>query len=98
MSSVPSSSARETDTPDAGGVPTVTVHYWAGARAAAGVDREQLSGGTVAEVLQAAVRAHPALRDVIPVSSVLYDGRTAAPTEQLAPGAVLEVLPPFAGG
>ncbi|HET7302941.1 MAG TPA: MoaD/ThiS family protein [Segeticoccus sp.] len=98
MSSVPSSSAPQTDPPDAGGAPSVTVRYWAGARAAAGVDREQLRGGTVAEVLDAAVRAHPALRDVIPASSVLNDGRTAAPGEQLAAGAVLEVLPPFAGG
>lgn len=79
-------------------IPVVTVRYWAGARAAAGVEAEQLSGATVAEVMDAAVRAHPRLRGVIPVSSVLQNGRAVAPAADVVPGAVLEVLPPFAGG
>lgn len=93
MTGMPSSPHQQTDT-----TPVVTVRYWAGARAAAGVDVEQLTGGSVAEVMEAAVWAHPRLRDVIPVSSVLQDGRAAAPGDAVESGAVLEVLPPFAGG
>ncbi|WP_231635251.1 MoaD/ThiS family protein [Luteipulveratus halotolerans] len=76
----------------------VTVRYWAGARAAAGVDEESLPGTTVAAVLDAAVTAHPALAPVLEVASVLVDGVVAEPARTLAPGETLEVLPPFAGG
>ena len=42
----------------------VTVRYWAGARAAAGVASDVVSGTTVSEVVAAAVALHPALRPV----------------------------------
>lgn len=76
----------------------VTVRYWAGARAAAGVDEESLSGTTVADVLRAAVTAHPALEPVLPVASVLVQGIASEPGRALTAGETLEVLPPFAGG
>ena len=48
--------------PGADAPPQVTVRYWAGARAAAGVDTEVLSGATVADVLAGRGRPTPAWR------------------------------------
>lgn len=77
----------------------VTVRYWAGARAAAGTDGDEVAGcATVAETVAEVTRRHPALAPVVAVSTLLLDGRPAQPEHRLAPGAVLEVLPPFAGG
>lgn len=81
------------------GVRPVTLRYWAGARAAAGVPEETLeSGPSVGEVLDTAVAAHPGLRDVVSVCSVLLDGRAVGREVEVGPDSVLEVLPPFAGG
>ena len=77
----------------------VTVRYWAGARAVAGVDEDALdSCATVAQAMAAVVLLHPALAPIVPVSTLLLDGLAATPGTALPPGAVLEVLPPFAGG
>jgi sulfur-carrier protein len=84
--------------PGADAVPQVTVRYWAGARAAAGLDTEVLAGETVADVLGRAEAAHAALGPVLQVATVLLDGRPAAAASRLSEGATLEVLPPFAGG
>ena len=83
----------------------VTVRYWAAAKQAAGVAEEVLTAATLAEML-AAVRARhpaaPALEGVLARSSFLIDGEQAGnrPPERviLREGAVVEVLPPFAGG
>jgi molybdopterin converting factor small subunit len=78
---------------------TVTVRYWAGARAAAGVDSDVVSGcATVADAVAEVTRLRPALAPVAAVSSLLLEGRPADPHAMLSAGAVLEVLPPFAGG
>ncbi len=77
----------------------VTLRYWAGARAAAGVAEETLMvGPLVGDVLDGAVEAHPALREVVAVCSVLVDGRSVGRDVAVAEGTVVEVLPPFAGG
>lgn len=85
------------DTP-APALPSVTVRYWAAAREAAGVTDERLEGATVADVVDRAVEAHPALARVAGVATFLVDGRAAPRPTPLREGAVLEVLPPFAGG
>ncbi|MBM6403121.1 MoaD/ThiS family protein [Phycicoccus sp. CSK15P-2] len=77
---------------------TVTVRYWAGARAAAGVDSDVVAAGDVATLAEALVALRPGLRDVLPVCTVLVDGRAATGADALRPGADVEVLPPFAGG
>ena len=78
---------------------SVTVRYWAGARAAAGADADTLSGcRTVGDAVAAVNRLHPGLEPVTAVSSLLLGGRPADRTAVLADGDVLEVLPPFAGG
>ena len=79
------------------------LRYWAGARAAAGVETERVDAATLAEALDAA----RAGRDerfgrVLSACSFVVDeqpvGRTPAPEVALGPDAVVEVLPPFAGG
>ena len=88
-----------TTRPDDGAVETVTVRYWAGARAAAGVDEERLAGvGTVGALAALLVAAHPGLEPVLPVCSLLVGGRAGTGDDPVPAGSVVEVLPPFAGG
>ncbi len=78
---------------------TVLVRYWAGARAAAGVDEERLDGvATVRDLLTRLAAAHPGLEPVLPVCSVLVGGRASTGDDPVPAGAVVEILPPFAGG
>jgi molybdopterin converting factor small subunit len=79
---------------------TVVVRYFAGARAAAGVDTEERSAATLDELVTALADAHGArLARVLPACSFLVDGTTTRDrTLSLSPGSVVDVLPPFAGG
>ena len=79
----------------------VTVRYWAGARAAAGVETETVSAAaaaTVGELVDVLATARPALAPVLAVASLLVDGRAGSGRDPIPPGALVEVLPPFAGG
>ena len=77
----------------------VTVRYWAGARAAAGVETETVPAlATVGDLAGALAVARPALGPVLEVATLLLDGRAATPEQDLPAGSVVEVLPPFAGG
>ena len=78
---------------------SVTVRYWAGARAAAGVDSDVVTGcRTVADAVASVDSLHPGLAAVTAVSTLLLDGRATHRDRHLPEGSVLEVLPPFAGG
>jgi len=78
---------------------TVTVRYWAGARAAAGTAEESYDGATLGAVLDQAAAAHGAgLARVLSVASFLVDGVRTSRETALTDGATVEVLPPFAGG
>ena len=86
-------------------MPIVTVRYWAAAKHAAGVAEETFDAATLAEALAAAVARRAAaqeFRQVLARSSFLVNGELApghaAKAVPLAEGAVIEVLPPFAGG
>ncbi len=79
-------------------MPQVTVRYWAGAQAAAGVTTEQRDGRTVQDVVEGAIADHEALRPVFALAALLMDGRRIDREAPLRAGATLEVLPPFAGG
>lgn len=79
-------------------VTTVTVRYWAGAKAAAGVAQERLEATDVPALRAAMLDAHPALEPVLRVASVLVDGRAAHEDTPLTSASAVEVLPPFAGG
>ena len=85
----------------------VTVRYWASARAAAGVARDELAADgpiTLADVVRRAVALHPdgRLPQVLPICSVLVGERPVSsedPADVLvSPGEIVEFLPPFAGG
>lgn len=86
---------------------TVTVRYWAGARAAAGtaedafvVDGDLTLSGLLALVLE----RHPddRMARTVAACSVLLGDRPVRSQDPasvvVAPGAVVELLPPFAGG
>lgn len=86
---------------------TVTVRFWAAARAAAGVESEELpvdGPTTLADVVRRVLEAHPdaQLERVIGVCSVLVGDRPAggraADEVVVRPGDSVEFLPPFAGG
>jgi molybdopterin converting factor small subunit len=77
----------------------VTVRYFAGARAAAGVPEEAVDAATVGDLItQLATRGEPLAR-VLSVCSYLVDGLAARDHGALLhDGATVDVLPPFAGG
>jgi sulfur-carrier protein len=86
---------------------TVTVRYWAGARAAAGTAQDSFAapaGLTLAQLVAQVLDRHPGERmsRTVAACSVLVGeqpvGTRDPATVDLAPGAVVELLPPFAGG
>lgn len=76
----------------------VTVRYWAGARAAAGLDEERLQATSVTELVAGLSRRSQELAGVLALSSLLIDGQVVRTDAPLSDGQTLEVLPPFAGG
>jgi sulfur-carrier protein len=86
-------------------VPMVTMRYWAAAKQAAGVAEERVAAATLAEAVAEATAKRPSAAEfaaVLARSSFLVDGEQAGRRGQaevvLGEGAVVEVLPPFAGG
>jgi molybdopterin synthase sulfur carrier subunit len=80
---------------------TVTVRLFAAAREAAGARELYLPAGPLDEVLSALRHDRSArFRDVLALCSLVCDGVRLDPQgiSVLRPGAVLDVLPPFAGG
>ncbi len=79
---------------------TVTVRYFAGARAAVGIDAETREAATLEDLVGQIVDAHgERLERVLTACSFLVDGTSTRDRAlALAPGAVVDVLPPFAGG
>ena len=78
----------------------VTVRYFAGARAASGVDTEVHDADTLEQLVGQIVGAHgQKLERVLTACSFLVDGTSARDRAvRLSPGSVVDVLPPFAGG
>jgi sulfur-carrier protein len=86
-------------------VDRVRVRYWAAARAAAGRDTDDVSGETLAEVLDAVRSLHAdkaKFAQVVGVCSVLVGERPVGSqdpeTVRIGAGETVELLPPFAGG
>ncbi|MGB6206990.1 MoaD/ThiS family protein [Mycobacterium sp.] len=81
---------------------TITVRYFAAARAAAGSDSEQLSlhsGTTVGELVDGLGDRSQELARVLSRCSYLCDGVAVRDKAQpLQAGNTIDVLPPFAGG
>lgn len=84
----------------------IQIRYWAAAKEAAGTEAEYIDADTLSDALDTilASRANGDGRfaAVLARSSLLVDGtqtsRQAAPATILQDRAVIEVLPPFAGG
>jgi len=77
----------------------ITVRYFAGARAAAGVSEEPADAETLGDLLAALSGRHEALTKVLPAASYLVDGVSCRDrATRLPAGATVDVLPPFAGG
>lgn len=79
------------------------LRYWAGARAAAGVEHERVDAATLAEALDAARAGRDeGFGRIVAVCSFVVDehpvGRTSPAEVALHAESVVEVLPPFAGG
>ncbi len=86
---------------------SVTVHYWAAARSAAGAasDTFAVDGPvTLRDVLHlvSTARPSPQLAKVLDMCAVLVDDRPTGAREPedvvVQPGETVEFLPPFAGG
>jgi molybdopterin converting factor small subunit len=77
-----------------------TVRYFAGARAASGVDTETREAASLDELVGQIVAAHgERLARVLTACSFLVDGtQTRDRSTPLAPASTVDVLPPFAGG
>ncbi len=78
----------------------VTVRYFAGARAAAGLATEIREASSLDELVGQIVGEHgERLERVLTACSFLVDGTsTRDRAVTLSPGSVVDVLPPFAGG
>ena len=76
------------------------VRYFAGAKAAAGVDSEVCSEDTLAAIIQARTAKHgPKLGQTLGACSFLVDGTVTKDLHRELPAdATVDVLPPFAGG
>jgi molybdopterin converting factor small subunit len=88
---------------------TATLRFWAAAREAAGTAEESVEAATLAAALAEAVERRGGaeggaaqLVRVLARCSVLVDGTQVGRSEPadvaLPDGAVVEILPPFAGG
>lgn len=82
---------------------TVTLRYWAAARAAAGVPSEPVQAGTLSAALAVARASRgERLGAVLGVCAYVVDGDPVGSRDHdtvvLAEGALVDVLPPFAGG
>lgn len=83
----------------------VTIRYWAAAKEAAGLAEESVEAVTLRDALSAVISSRKPdtrLETVIARSSFLVNadpvGRVPREAVVLGEGAVIEVLPPFAGG
>jgi molybdopterin synthase sulfur carrier subunit len=78
----------------------LTVRYYAGARAAAGVSTESVSAETLDRLVQSLTDQHgERLGVVLKAASFLVDGLACHDRRAPLPaGATIDVLPPFAGG
>lgn len=83
----------------------VTLRYWAGVRAAAGVSEDQVQAITLADALAAARGARPGnvrFDRILAVCSFLLEDTPVSSREPasvlLTAGVTVDVLPPFAGG
>ncbi|KUL34426.1 MoaD/ThiS family protein [Actinoplanes awajinensis] len=78
----------------------LTIHYFAGARAAAGVATEEVAAQSLEELTQHLTDRHgERLGLILKAASFLVDGLTCHNRQAPLPtDATVDILPPFAGG
>ncbi|HTN54537.1 MAG TPA: MoaD/ThiS family protein [Microbacterium sp.] len=74
------------------------VRFFAAAEEAVGSAQLTVDATTVAALTAALRDEHPALAEILPRCSVLVDGARVDDSSPLRGDAVVDVLPPFAGG
>lgn len=76
----------------------VTIRYFAAARSAAGESTATADADSVRDLIGAVSTDRPELARVLGICSFLVDGKRVECDAQLFEGAVVDALPPFAGG
>ncbi|GAA3472034.1 MoaD/ThiS family protein [Nonomuraea roseola] len=83
-------------------MPTGKVRYWAAAKEAAGIAEEDFEADTLGDLMTKITADREELARVVRRSSFLVNGDPVGRREHsavsLPEGAVVEILPPFAGG
>jgi molybdopterin converting factor small subunit len=74
------------------------VRFFAAAEEAVGVPEREVDASDLGALRKTLVADHPALAPILPRCSVLVDGARTDDDELLPAAAVVDVLPPFAGG
>lgn len=74
------------------------VRYFAAAEEAAGTATEARSEASLAELRAALGEEYPALEEILTRCAVLVDGVRTDDDAPLPADAVVDILPPFAGG
>jgi molybdopterin converting factor small subunit len=76
----------------------VTIRYFAAARSAAGEAVATADADSVKELVGTVSEGRPELARVLGICSFLLDGERVDGDAPLTEGAVVDALPPFAGG
>ncbi|GAA0599535.1 MoaD/ThiS family protein [Kribbella sandramycini] len=79
-------------------MPEVTIRYFAAARAAAGHPTATADATSLADLISTVSTDRPELARVLSLCTFLLNGERATPTTPLPEGALVDALPPFAGG
>ncbi|MFD7160384.1 MoaD/ThiS family protein [Kribbella sp. NPDC059898] len=79
-------------------MPEVTIRYFAAARSAAGSSSATAEAGSIGDLVSTVSTDRPELARVLSICTFLLDGERADSSTLLKPGALVDALPPFAGG
>ncbi|WUJ74819.1 MoaD/ThiS family protein [Kribbella soli] len=79
-------------------MPEVTIRYFAAARSAAGESSATAEAGSIRDLVSTVSSDRPELARVLSICTFLLDGERADPATPLQQGALVDALPPFAGG
>ncbi|WBQ04599.1 MoaD/ThiS family protein [Kribbella sp. CA-293567] len=79
-------------------MPEVTIRYFAAARAAAGESTATAQAASVKELVSTVSEGKPELARVLGICTFLLDGERVELDARLNDGALVDALPPFAGG
>ncbi|GAA3098452.1 molybdopterin converting factor small subunit [Kribbella aluminosa] len=79
-------------------MPEVTIRYFAAARSAAGTSTATAEAGSIGDLVTSVSSDRPELARVLSICTFLLDGERADASTKLTKGALVDALPPFAGG